>query len=201
MNKVFQVVEAITPVANEIYDKESLDVIEIGNPSNRVIAAPGEFTLGETLTTDDFHYENRVYQDRDGSNEVAGVFAVRSKGRKSFTDILFDARKLSSSYIKDALSQQPEFVFESEPFDEDGVLKESVYDDLPRGDGVGKYSYYQEFAITSVYIDESGQPMYRGIGVGDSYGEKFNNPIFELGEWPVAQIAETIYKILNSKKI
>lgn len=199
MNKVFQVVEAITPIANEIYDKESLDVIEIGNPSNRVIAAPGEFTLGETLTIDDFHYENRVYQDRDGSNEIAGVFAVRSKGRKSFTDILFDARKLSSSYIKDALSQQPEFVFENEPFDEDGGLKASVYDDLPRGSCADKYGTFCEIAITSVYISDSGQSTYKAVGIGDNYGSEFIGYIFELEEWPVAQIAETIYKILNNK--
>lgn len=74
--KLYRVVEALIPVANEIYDKVSLDVMEIANPSNRVIAAPGEFTLGEELTENDFAYDVRGYLDDEG-NEIHGTFAVR----------------------------------------------------------------------------------------------------------------------------
>lgn len=76
--KTYQVVEALIPIANDIYDESSLDLQEVGNPSNRVICAPGEFTLGELIQEDEFRYENRGYENEDGSSSVNGVFAVKT---------------------------------------------------------------------------------------------------------------------------
>lgn len=78
-NKLYQVVEAIIPVANEIYDKESLDLVEISNPTNRVICSPGEFKLGEVLSSEEFYYDNRSYENEDGSEKISGVFAAKFK--------------------------------------------------------------------------------------------------------------------------
>ena len=77
--KLYQVVEAIIPVANEIYDKESLDLVEVDNPTNRVICSPGEFKLGEVLSGEEFYYDNRSYENEDGSEKISGVFAAKVK--------------------------------------------------------------------------------------------------------------------------
>lgn len=83
--KLYQVAEAIIPIANDIYDKSSLDLVEVDNPSNRVICAPGEFEFGEVLTSEEFKYDNRSYENEDGSSSVSGVFAVRvNKKLKTF---------------------------------------------------------------------------------------------------------------------
>lgn len=111
--KKYQVVEALIPIANDIYDKESLDLIEIGNSSNRVICSPGEFQLGELIQEDEFRYENRGYENEDGSSSVSGVFAVRVYKEDLLTeqdlrdavaeDIIRDADQFGDTTVLDEL--------------------------------------------------------------------------------------------------
>jgi hypothetical protein len=197
--KLFQVVEALIPIANEIYSKESLDLVEVDNPSNRVICAPGDFILGEVLTQEEFSYENRAYQDHDGSNEVSGVFAVKNRDNTSFTQDYYEAGQRVLHFIRKALATRDEFIFESEPLGEDGYVKDSVYDDLPRGVEVGKYGIYSEFAILSVKRDGEHY-TYTGLGIGDNSGNMFTGDLYELQESGMAQIADNINKVLKYKK-
>lgn len=75
--KQFIVEQALHPVANEIYNESSLDIVNIDNPTERNICAPGEFTLGEILSEEDFCYENRVYEDEFGVESFSATFAVK----------------------------------------------------------------------------------------------------------------------------
>lgn len=77
--KKYRVEQAIHPVANEIYKDSSLDVVNVDNPTDRTICAPGEFTLGDIFTEQEIIFEHRTYENEDGSESIYAVFAVPNK--------------------------------------------------------------------------------------------------------------------------
>ena len=55
------------PLDTEVYiTDDAQDLVNIDDPEDRVMAAPDEFELGELVTENDFHMEERMYTDDQG---------------------------------------------------------------------------------------------------------------------------------------
>lgn len=77
--RTYRVENATHPVANDIYEESSLDIVNVDNPTDRTICAPGEFTLGDIYTEEEIKYEHRTYENEDGSEAFSATFAVPNK--------------------------------------------------------------------------------------------------------------------------
>ena len=65
------------PLDTEVYiTDDAQDLVNIDDPEDRVMAAPEEFELGELVTENDFHMEERMYTDDQGYG--AGMFAFKN---------------------------------------------------------------------------------------------------------------------------